>query len=248
MEHDINEARDIINNISNNLISNVSNKVFELQNKFLNSYIGETVNNVVDIALKSVLPDAIEDQVVDIKNSFLENGISEGINTIVSTIKDYGKSALGIISGNFENVTQLKMSVKSGGVIPMVSKVLDSTINVVQEKGIISKGVAKSIKKIKNDLLKYVKNNLSDTLKEQEKYNSKLELYSNNWKEAYENRDFKAMEKAYKKLKEYMEKVMPTEEIYKEGQFIENVHNRIISKNEKMELSENELNLAASLY
>lgn len=232
----------------NKNISIISDKVLELQNKFLNSYIGETVNNVVDIALKSVLPDAIEDQVVDIKNAFLENGFSEGINTIIDTIKDYGKSALGIVSGNFENIEQLKMAIKSGGVIPTFSKILDSTINVVQESGIISKGTAKSIKKIKNDLLKVTKNNLSETLKEQEKYNSKLELYNKNWKEAYENRNLKAMEKAFKKIQEYMEKVMPTEEIYKEGQFIENVHNRIINKNEKIELSENELNLAASLY
>lgn len=230
------------------MINNISEKVSELQSKFLNSYIGKTINNIVDISLKSVLPDAIEDQVVDIKNSFLENGISDGINSIVNTIKDYGKSALGIVSGNFENIAQLKMSVKSGGVIPTISKILDSTINAVQKKGIISKSTAKSIKKIKNDLLKMVKSNLSDTLKDQEKYNSKLELYSNNWKEAYENRDLKAMEKAYTKVEEYLEKVMPTEKIYKEGKFIENVHNRIINKSYKLELSENELSLAGVLY
>ena len=44
------------------------------QNKFINTVLGKVINTGVDIGLRSVLPDLIEDEVISIKDAILENG------------------------------------------------------------------------------------------------------------------------------------------------------------------------------
>ena len=68
--------------INNNINLEKSN------NNFLNNILGKTINTAIDIGLRAVLPDLIENQIIDIKNSLLENGLKSGINTAI-------KSAIG---------------------------------------------------------------------------------------------------------------------------------------------------------
>ena len=110
-------------NISN-FTNTISEKVSELQDKFLNSTFGSSVNNALDIGLRYILPDVIEDEIIDIKDAFLENGISDGINEIVEKVKDFAKSALGILSGNFENISQVKNATDEGGIIDTISDLI----------------------------------------------------------------------------------------------------------------------------
>lgn len=53
------------------------------QNNFLNTTVGKVVNTAIDLGLRWVLPNFIEDQVIDIKNSLIKGGLKEGINTTV---------------------------------------------------------------------------------------------------------------------------------------------------------------------
>ena len=57
---------------------------------------------------------------------------------IISSAIDFGKSALGIVTGDFDNINQMQTAVKTGGIIDSVSDVLDYTINKVVEKGKIN--------------------------------------------------------------------------------------------------------------
>ena len=59
--------------------NSLKEKISDFQEKFLESDIGKAVNSAIDIGLKAVLPDLIEDQIIDIKNAILENGFKEGI-------------------------------------------------------------------------------------------------------------------------------------------------------------------------
>ena len=82
--------------------------------------------------------------------SFLQNGFKEGIQTAIDSAINFGKSALGIVTGNFENVQQMQTAVKSGGIIDGISNVLNFTINKVVNSGKIPYALGSAIKTGKN--------------------------------------------------------------------------------------------------
>ena len=56
----------------------------------------------------------VEEQIIDIKNVLLTCGLKEGINTAIKNAIDFGKSTLGIVTGKFENLSQVHNAVKKG--------------------------------------------------------------------------------------------------------------------------------------
>lgn len=234
-------------NISN-LTDTISQKVSELQEKFLNSTFGSALNNALDVGLRFILPDVVEDEVIEIKDAFLKNGISDGLNQIVETAKDFAKSVLGIFSGNFENISQVRKATEEGGIIDTISGLLDKAIDKLEEKGILKENFANIIRSAKNGILNTTSSNISSDLDDQLEYTEKLEKNIESWKEAYKAQDFESMEKAYEKIEKYLDKTMSTENIYKDSEVIENLHNLIKNNGENFDLSEEELELAETLY
>ena len=103
--------KSIENQIENDIETEVTE---EKQNKFLQTTIGKTINTAIDIGLKAILPDMIEEQIIDIKNTMLTSGLKEGINCAINSAIDLGKSAIGIVTGNFENLSQVHTAIKKG--------------------------------------------------------------------------------------------------------------------------------------
>ena len=66
----------------------------------------------------------------------------------------------------------------------------------------------------------------------------------NNWKEAYQNQDFNLMENEIKNVNNYLEKIMPLENLIKEARQVENIHNLIKNNNKNFNLNEIELEAA----
>lgn len=234
-------------NISN-LTDTISQKVSELQEKFLKSTFGSSLNNALDVGLRFILPDVVEDEVIEIKDAFLENGISDGLNQIVQTAKDFAKSILGIFSGNFESISQVRKATEEGGIIDTISNLLDKVIDKLEDKGILKENFANIIRSAKNGILNTTSSNISGDLDDQLEYTEKLEKNIELWKEAYEAQDFESMEKAYEQIEKYLDKTMSTESIYKDSRVIENLHNLIKNNGENFDLSEEELELAENLY
>ena len=141
-----------------NLIEN--EVTIENQNKFLQTTLGKTINTAIDIGLRGIMPDMIEKQIIDIKNVLLTCGLKEGINTAIKSAIDLGKSALGIITGNFENLSQVHTAVKKGGIIDGISNVLDNVVSSASKNKLISKGTERFIKKGKNAILDAVSTNI----------------------------------------------------------------------------------------
>ena len=110
---------------TNNLISTVSEKVSELQENFLSGVMGSALNSAVDSALRAVLPDTIEEDVIDAKDSLLEK-VSDTVEQIVDKTKEYAKDVLGIITENFETVSQVISTVKSDGIVTAISNLVDN--------------------------------------------------------------------------------------------------------------------------
>lgn len=212
------------NEINNNI--DIKNE----QKNFLDSALGKTINVGIDIGLRAILPDLIENQIIDIKNALFENGLKEGIKTAIDSAIDFGKSALGIFTGNFENMDQINIAIGNGGIIDSLSNLIDKISNKACTKGFIDSNINSIVKKGKNIILDNISNNIMKELEKQTYSVDKLEGYIKSWKENYENKNFDGMQKEYKKIKNQLNKVVPFENLIKEARDVENIH-KLISNN-----------------
>ena len=225
----------------------INNNINIEQNSFLNNIIGKTINNAIDIGLRSILPDLIENQIIDIKNALLENGLKSGINTAINSVVDFGKSAAGIVTGNFENIGQVRIAIGDGGIVDTISDVLDRVINKAYEKGNINKTIFTLIKNGKNVLLDNISNNIKNELEEQNNSVGKLEKYLKNWEEQYNKKDFARMTQEYDKIEKELDKIIPLENIIKETKRVKALHNLIKNNGQNFNITENEKRLANNL-
>ena len=227
--------------------NSLKEKISDFQERFLESDIGKAVNSAIDIGLKAVLPDLIEDQIIDIKNAILENGFKEGIKEVINSGINTGKSAIGIVTGEFENISQIQLAEKNGGIIDKFSELFDYVIDLAEKKEIINKNISNLIKNGKNTIMESISNKIEDTLTNQLKSIEKIEKYCENWNLAYSIQDISGMEKAYNNIKNNLEKVIPLENTLNKARVIENLQNLLKSKNYDFNLTESELRLAEKL-
>ena len=217
------------------------------QNGFLQSTIGKAINTAVDIGIRAILPNFMEDAVIDIKNTLINEGLGEGIKSIVENGINVGKSIIGIFTGNFENVSQMQTAVQKGGIIDSTSSLLDDVLSKVQKDKVLPKEITVALKNGKNIILDNVSKNIENTLTSQTKEIEKLNKYTTNWEKSYEERDFNQMEKEYKKIEKSLEKIMPLENTIKKAREIENIHNRIKNNGQNFEIDNIEIKLAKAL-
>ncbi|MBR3614324.1 MAG: hypothetical protein IKL55_04005 [Clostridia bacterium] len=243
------QVLDIDNSINNKneINQNLGIRIYEAQQSFLQTSLGKAVNTAIDIGLKSILPDLIEDEVIDIKDCILENGFKSGVEEILKSGIDFGKSVSGIITGNFESIEQVQMAVKNGGILDKTSELLDNIINFVKQKNLINNTTASLIKQGKNSIISSISNKVEETLTNQIKAVDKIEKFTKNWNIAYGIQDFEKMEVAYKNIKNNLEKVLPLERIINNARTIENIHNLIKNNGKSFNLTEDEIKLAQIL-
>ena len=225
----------------------INNNIKIENNKFLNNIIGETINNAIDIGLKSILPDFIENQVIDIKNTLLENGLKAGIETAVESAINLGKSTVGVFTGNFENMIQVRTAISDGGIIDTMSDLLDNVIDKTYLNGYINKSIASVIKNGKDVLLDNIASNIKEQLDEQTVNFEKINRYIYNWREYYNNKDFEGMTKEYNKIQKQIDKIIPLEKIIKDTREVEALHNLIKNNGQNFEISNIEKELAKNL-
>lgn len=232
----------------NNEITNKNNIINEgIQKNFLETTLGKTINTAIDIAIRALLPDYIDEQVINIKDNLLNYGLKDGITKTIEDAIDTGKSAIGIITGNFENVSQMQNAIKSGGLIDGISNLLDTVVNKVRKAGIINNTVANTIKKGKNMILDNIENNIENTFSKQYEAIEYTNKYINNWKNYFTNKDFNGMEKEYKKLEKQLKNIAPIESMINEARRIEILHNLIKNNGQNFNLTQEEIDLAEKL-
>lgn len=231
--------------VENQITNDVS--IENKQRNFLQTNIGKAVNTGLNIGLRYILPDVIEDQVIEIKDSFLQNGFKEGIQTAIDSAINFGKSALGIVTGNFENIQQMQTAVKSGGIIDGISNVLNFTINKVVNSGKIPYALGSAIKTGKNVILNNITKNIESEFENQVNQIEKLNKYTNNWKDYFNNKDFDGMQREYDKIRGKMKEIAPIENTIKTARVIENLHKLIKNNGKNFDLTSEELELAKML-
>lgn len=238
-----------INNLEkNNNIDLENNAVNEkIQRKFLETTLGKTINTAVDIGIRTIFPNFIEEEVINIKDNLINYGLKEGITKTIDDAIDLGKSVVGIISGNFENVSQMQTAIQSGGLIDGMSSLLDYVVDKVNKSGLINETVAKTIKQGKNIILNNVENNIEKSFHAQYKVIESTNKYINNWKKNFNNKNFEGMKKEYNKIEKELKNITPIEKTINDIRIIKVLHNLIKNNGQNFNLTEEELDLAEKL-
>lgn len=231
------------NNIELN--NNIVNE--NTQKNFLETTLGQTINTAIDIGIRAVLPNFVEDQIINIKDNFINYGLKEGIKQTIDDAIDLGKSATGIFTGKFENVNQMQNAIQSGGLIDGMSSLLDTVIEKVRKAGLINSTVANTIIKGKDIILSNLESNITSTFNKQYESIENINKYIGNWKEYFENKDFNGMEKEYKRIEKQLKNVAPIENTINNANSIQILHNLIKNNGQDFNLSQEQLELVEKL-
>ena len=236
-----------INKIENEI--NLNNEINrnEEQKSFLETTLGKTINTAIDIGIRALLPDFIDEQIINIKDNLLNYGLKDGITKTIDDAIDVGKSAIGIFTGNFENVSQMQSAIETGGLLDGISSLLDTVVDKVNQKGLLDDNITNIIKQGKDIILNSVENNIEEKFIEQNTELENIEKYMNNWKQNFNNKDFEAMEKEYNKIEQTLNNLAPLEKIINQARVIENLHNLIKNNGQDFNLNQEQLALAGKL-
>ena len=236
-----------INKIENEI--NLNNEIanHNEQTNFLETTLGKTINTAIDIGIRALLPDFLDEQVINIKDNLLNYGLKDGITKTIDDAIDLGKSAIGIFTGNFENISQMQSAVEAGGLIDGISSLLDTVVDKKNKKGLINYSVANTIKQGKNVILNSVESNIEEKFKEQNIEFENIEKYMNDWKENFNNKNFEGMEQEYAKIEKILDNLAPIEKTIDQARTIENLHNLIKNNGQDFNLTQEQLTLAEKL-
>lgn len=227
--------------------NDLNNSIEKEQKNFLETTLGKIINTGLDIGIRTLLPDFIDEQVINLKDNLFEYGFKDGITKTIDEAIELGKSTIGIFTGNFENIEQMQSVIQTGGLIDGISNLIDTVISKVSQKGIINSNIANILNQGKNIILNNVESNIEKVFAEQITTSTNLEKYINNWKSDFENKDFNSMEKEYKKIEKELNKLAPIEETINKAKTIENLHNLIKNNGQNFNLTKEQLELAEKL-
>lgn len=205
----------------------VENEILEGQTSFLNSTLGKAINFGLDVGLKALLPDVVEDLVIDIKDTIFREGFKEGLKTLVKSIKDIGKSLTGIVTGKFENINQIDVATKNGGVINMTSKLLNVGIDKAIEKQVLDPSLGSIIRAGKTAILSSFSNKLEDSIKAQFRTFEKLENQIEKWEINLSNKELDKMQRNINNINNYYKNLMPFEDVLIKTREVNAIHNWI---------------------
>lgn len=224
-----------------------NNILEEAQEKFLKSNLGQAINSGVNLGIKALLPNFIEDEVINIKDALITDGFKAAVDTAIEEASNLGKSLMGIVTGSFENVSQIKEATEKGGLIDSISDLLDDAISFAKKEEWISKGTANLLKKGKKTIVKTVEEGIDNTLSNQIEAVEKIDKYIEKWQKYYEEQNFTNMEYQYDKIQEYLEEVIPLEETIIKARTVENIHELIKNNGRNFDLTEQQKELATML-
>lgn len=227
------------NNIEKESNLNINN---EIKNKFINekskTFFNKVANSAVDLGIRMVCPDLLEDVVISLKNNIIENGFKDGFKNVKNEMKDiYNVIFKGKRNLNFGK--EINMLINSNGILTGFSKMLTNGINISVKKGLVSKNIGQIIKKGKTTVINTFKDQLyNSATKEIEKLDN-LQNYVNNWKKALDTNDIKRLEKEYKNIENITSYNKEYEKLFSEIEKIKKIQNYFREKDYKNFSKEN---------
>ncbi len=201
----------------------VSSNIKQEQKNFLETNLGKTVNTGINIGLRMILPDLLENKIIEIKDELLNNGVKAGIDKAIQNV------------------------IEKGGVLDTISQTIDIALNTINNKKIISPKTTKLIKDGKNVIINNISTNIEKVLTKQTKGFESLEKYNKNWEKYFNEKNFNKMDKEYKKIKTELNNLIPLEKVLRKAREIENIHILIQNNGQDFNLSEDQIELAKIL-
>lgn len=239
---------ELINNLKNPEVrEEISNNLKEKQEEFLESTLGQIINTGIDVGIRAVLPEWLEDEIIEIKDSVLNDGFKEGVKIAISKAIDMGKAIQGIFTGNFESISQIKAVIQSGGLLDTISKLLDNVITWAKEEKLINSSTAKLIKSSKKTIIENIEDSIDNSLENQVTAIEKIEGYIEKWNNYYKEQDLTNMKKIYTRMKNELEKVLPIQDVLDKTEQLGNLHELIVNNGGDFNLTEEELELSTML-
>lgn len=184
IEIEQNQTNEINNQITNEMENDVGLGEVDVEKEqtgFFETTIGRVVNTGLDMALRAILPNVIEDEVIGIKNVIFKEGLQSGIKTAVDSAVNLGKSAMGIFTGKFDTVSQAYTAIKTGGILDTTSKMIDNAVKSAKQNGLINNTTANLLKKGKNAIKECISDGIEENFMEQVDGAEKMGKYINNW-------------------------------------------------------------------
>lgn len=238
------EVLENINELGNKIVNNLN--IENLQNNFLKTNIGQIANNAIDIGLKMILPDTVENEVIEVKDALISGGIDDAITTAVENAIKIGKKALGIKKINFESVGQAESALLNGDLKKGISNGIDFVIDKLNKSQILPDKICSIIKNGKDLILNQTTNDIKNDFSEEKKAVEKIEKYILNWEKCYKMKDLNGLNKEFNKIQKQMKKIIPLEKLIKNVNKIENI-NELIKNTDNFDFSNIYLDLAENI-
>ena len=216
------------------------------KNDFFNTTVGKVIDNTVNIAIKALVPDIIDDQVINVKDAIIEGGFKEGLEEIKRSGTNFKESIKGIITGEFKTIEQMKIAIKDGGILDFVSLCVDKGIKCLSEKTGIDKSTLNLVSSGKDLLVNQITSSIENKFTEQLEEIERLDKYCEEWKESYNDKDLGKINIVYEKIEDSLENVIQIESVLNKVNNIKNL-NELITSSGNFDLTDEELNLAKKI-
>ena len=219
----------------------------EKQNNFLESTLGKAINGAVDLGIKSLMPDFIENEIIEIKDCLINEGFEPGINKAINNAIEIGRNILGIFDCNFLNVEQAEKAVMDGGIIDGISNVLDFVLNKVDKNTEVPNEIINFIKEGKDFILEKIEDRIKENFNMQDNKVADINNHMNSWKEYFSSQNLEMMNITYEKIQDSLGEIMPLEDILKTAKEIENLQTVINNNDGDFLLSKEQMELSKIL-
>lgn len=216
------------------------------KNDFFNTTVGKVIDNTVNIAIKALVPDIIDDQVINVKDAIIEGGFKEGLEEIKRSGTNFKESIKGIITGEFKTIEQMKIAIKDGGILDFVSLCVDKGIKCLSEKTGIDKSTLNLVSSGKDLLVNQITSSIENKFTEQLEEIERLDKYCEEWKEAYNDKDLGKINIVCEKIEDSLKNVIQIESVLNKVNNIKNL-NELINSSGNFDLTDEELNLAKKI-
>lgn len=202
----------------------------QIDNRFCEA-ITNTIDSIYNEILKAFLPDSIEDKVIKIKDQIGLSKLSKNVeNLLRGFINNKGEKDL------TKRIKALDIEKQTNTLISNIEDAFNLSINEINKLENNKKTISK---KVEEQLNKEIKSYISTF--------EKNDQYISEWEKFYKSKDFKNMDKVYKKIEKNVKNIIPIEEKIKEVRELENLHLRIKMKGGDFNLTNEEIELAKML-
>jgi len=108
--------REVTNNLNQNESREASLTLLQEQNRFFETRLGQVVDRGIDLGIRAIFPDFLEQSVIEVKNALIHEGLREAINTAVQEALDLGRQVMDSVRGVFRSGNDVRTSTRERNV------------------------------------------------------------------------------------------------------------------------------------